>query len=106
MAKAVILTKQKQLTKRIESANFPVSTFSEGAKAAKINKTVVYGKVVKIDSSDFPVSVISEGHRTVKIEQALPFRIRFTNITVPGYSYPNNVPPIGIAIIGLNNYIL
>ena len=35
----------------------------------------------------------------------LPFKIRITNITVPGYS-PINVPPIGIAIIGLNNYIL
>jgi hypothetical protein len=35
----------------------------------------------------------------------IPFRIRVTNITVPGYS-PSNVPPIGIAIIGFNNYIL
>lgn len=35
----------------------------------------------------------------------LPFRIRITNIIVPGYN-PTNVPPIGLAIIGLNNYIL
>lgn len=35
----------------------------------------------------------------------LPFKIRITNIKVPGYS-PSNVPPIGIAIIGFNNYIL
>ena len=35
----------------------------------------------------------------------LPFKIRITNIKVPGYS-PINVPPIGLAIIGLNNYIL
>lgn len=35
----------------------------------------------------------------------IPFKIRITNITVPGYS-PSNVPPIGIAIIGFNNYIL
>jgi hypothetical protein len=35
----------------------------------------------------------------------LPFRVKITNITVPGYS-PTNVPPIGIAIIGINNYIL
>jgi hypothetical protein len=35
----------------------------------------------------------------------IPFKIRVTNITVPGYS-PINVPPIGIAIIGFNNYIL
>ena len=35
----------------------------------------------------------------------VPFKIRVQNITVPGYS-PSNVPPIGIAIIGFNNYIL
>ena len=35
----------------------------------------------------------------------LPFKIRITNITVPSYN-PSNVPPIGIAIIGFNNYIL
>jgi hypothetical protein len=43
--------------------------------------------------------------RIVKINQVLPFRVRFTNIMVPGYS-PTNVPPIGIAIIGVNNFIL
>jgi hypothetical protein len=36
---------------------------------------------------------------------SIPFKIRVTNITVPGYG-PTNVPPIGIAIIGFNNYIL
>jgi hypothetical protein len=35
----------------------------------------------------------------------LPFKIRITNIKVPGYS-PTDVPPIGLAIVGLNNYIL
>jgi hypothetical protein len=35
----------------------------------------------------------------------VPFKIRITNITVPGYS-PIDVPPIGIAIVGFNNYIL
>lgn len=35
----------------------------------------------------------------------LPFYIRVTNVTVPNYT-PQNVPPIGLAIIGINNYIL
>lgn len=35
----------------------------------------------------------------------LPFKIRITNITVPSYS-PEDVPPIGIALVGINNYIL
>lgn len=41
----------------------------------------------------------------VKVKEELPFRIRFTNIGIPSYG-PGNVPPIGIAIIGFNNYIL
>ena len=41
----------------------------------------------------------------VKVIEELPFRIRFTNICIPSYG-PGNVPPMGIAIIGFNNYIL
>lgn len=41
----------------------------------------------------------------VKIEETIPFRVKFINIGIPGYG-PGNVPPIGIAIIGFNNYIL
>jgi hypothetical protein len=74
MASAIILNKQKQKTRTIES-------------------------------SDYPIAKISQGRRAVKINEVLPFRIRFTNIMVPGYS-ANNAAPIGIAIIGLNNYIL
>jgi hypothetical protein len=48
---------------------------------------------------------ISKPSPIVKINEVLPFRIRITNIQVPGYSI-TNPPGIGIAIIGLNNYIL
>jgi hypothetical protein len=58
-----------------------------------------------LESKNYPIARISEGRRTVKINEVLPFRIRFTNIMVPGYG-PNNPAPIGIAVIGLNNYIL
>ena len=63
-------------------------------------------KTKSITQSDYPIVKIVEGKRLVKIQQTLPFRVRFINITVPGYSFPNNVPPVGIAIIGFNNYIL
>ena len=62
-------------------------------------------KTKTIESSDYPIVKIFQGRKTVKINEVLPFRIKFTNIMVPGYS-ANNVPPIGIAVIGLNNYIL
>ncbi len=34
----------------------------------------------------------------------MPFRVNFQTIDIGGYS-PTNIPPIGIAIIGFNNYI-
>ena len=58
-----------------------------------------------LETKDYFISKISEGRRTVKINEVLPFRISFTNIMVPGYS-ASNPAPIGIAVIGLNNYIL
>jgi hypothetical protein len=43
--------------------------------------------------------------RLSRVIYKVPFKIRIQNITVPSYT-PSNVPPIGIAIIGINNYIL
>ena len=74
------------------------------ARAVLTDKPKV--KTKSITQSDYPLVKIAEGKRLVKIQQTLPFRVRFINITVPGYSFPNNVPPVGIAIIGFNNYIL
>lgn len=38
-------------------------------------------------------------------ESILPFRVRFTNIGIEGYS-PNNPPGIGVQVIGYSNWIL
>jgi hypothetical protein len=62
-------------------------------------------KTKTIKSVDYPIVKISQGRRTVRINEVLPFRIKFTNIMVPGYS-ASNPAPIGIAVIGFNNYIL
>jgi hypothetical protein len=62
-------------------------------------------KLRSLGTKDYPISKISQGKRTVKINEVLPFRVRFTNIMVPGYS-ASNPAPIGIAVIGFNNYIL
>lgn len=58
-----------------------------------------------ISAYDYSIFNLSELKRDVKINEVLPFRVRFTNIGINVYG-PNNVPPIGIAIVGLNNYIL
>lgn len=61
--------------------------------------------VKKIKTSNSFKSKIVQKSGTVQITQKLPFRIKITNIGVPGYSVTNPAP-IGIAIIGFNNYIL
>lgn len=48
---------------------------------------------------------IKRSRQTTVIHDVLPFRIKFINVQVPGYG-PGNIPPIGIAIIGVNDYIL
>lgn len=73
--------------------------------ASAVVSTKQKQKVRSLGTKKYPIVKISEGKRTVKINEVLPFRIRFTNIMVPGYS-ASNPAPIGIAVIGLNNYIL
>jgi hypothetical protein len=73
--------------------------------ASAVISTKQNQKLRSLGTKNYPISKISEGKRTVRINEVLPFRVRFTNIMVPGYS-ASNPAPIGIAVIGLNNYIL
>lgn len=40
----------------------------------------------------------------VSAQSVLPFRVSFQNIQYPGYG-PGNPAPIGVAVIGINNYV-
>ena len=62
-------------------------------------------KVKTIKTSNYPIFNIKKSKQVTNIEPVLPFRIKFVNIGVPAYG-PGNIPPIGIAVIGINNYIL
>ena len=73
------------------------------AKAVISNKTRLVARI--IETADYPISKIVQGRRLVEINETIPFRVRFTTITVPGSS-PTNVPGIGIQVIGFSNYIL
>jgi hypothetical protein len=62
-------------------------------------------RVSSIKTSDsFKSKIYDEPYRA-RINYDLPFRVKFINIGVNAYG-PNNPAPIGIAVIGLNNYIL
>jgi hypothetical protein len=72
------------------------------ATAIIVDKT---GTTRRIEEKLYPRFNIVPSKRTVRIEETLPFRIRLTNITVPGFS-PSNIPGIGVQVIGFSNYIL
>jgi len=72
------------------------------ATAVIINKSNIARKV---EAKKYPRFFIKPSRQLVRIEETVPFRIRLTNITVPSYG-ANNIPGIGIQIIGYSNYIL
>lgn len=72
------------------------------ASAVIVDKS---GTTRKIAEKDYPRFSIVPSKRTVRIDETLPFRIKLTNIIVPGYG-PSNVPGVGIQVIGYSNYIL
>lgn len=73
------------------------------AKAVIIDERKVNTR--KLSAKLFPIFNIVRTKRTVVINETIPFRVKFTNIGVEGYG-PNNIPGIGIQVIGFSNYIL
>lgn len=49
--------------------------------------------------------IIFKQDYNTKISKFLPFRISFQNIMIDAYG-PASPAPIGIAVVGFNNYIL
>jgi hypothetical protein len=73
------------------------------AKAVISKKNKVVTKL--IETSDYGIIKIRPNKRSVTINEVLPFRVKFINIGIEGYS-ANNVPPIPLQVIGFSNYIL
>lgn len=63
------------------------------------------GYVRKVERYDYAIAKVLFRPRTAKVNQSLPFRVRLTNIGISAYG-PSSPAPIGIAIIGFNNYVL
>lgn len=73
-----------------------------GTKISLTQKSVIARSVYQSDKRYLSISYDRIGATPRSI---LPFRVRFTNIGIIGYS-PDNPAPLGIAVIGLSNYIL
>jgi hypothetical protein len=54
---------------------------------------------------DYPLTQIIYSSPLTTVQSVLPFRVRFSTITIEGYT-SSNPPGIGIQIIGLSNYII
>ena len=103
MAKAVFSTKNPGSLKSVVTSDFPISSIIEEEKQSKITDKSF--RLSRLQDGAFKLISINDEVGQAQIQSILPFRIRLTNIGIEGYG-PNNVPPIGIAIIGYNNYIL
>jgi hypothetical protein len=103
MAKAVISNKIYGETKSAKTKSFSLAKVF-----FKPFNTVISGinhNTKTIRATAYPVTKISERKINTKVTETLPFRVRFTTIGIESYG-PGNPAPIGIAVIGINNYIL
>jgi hypothetical protein len=62
-------------------------------------------KLKAINAVSYAIINVASDTRTVKVNDVLPFRVKFTNIGIEGYS-ATNPAGIGVAVIGFSNYIL
>lgn len=100
---SVKFTNASPISKNIESKDFPITKFNNDDVNVKIYEDLPSAKRLKEKS--YAISKFTNSNVNVKVNQFLPFRVKFTTIGIEGYG-PGNVPPIGIAVIGINNYIL
>jgi len=103
MAKAVIRPKVNGITKTITTSDYPNTSITGINHKSIISSESNITKT--IETTSYPIVDLYQSPNLSTIINTLPFRVRFTTIGIDGYS-STNVPPIGIAIIGFNNYIL
>jgi hypothetical protein len=85
------------------SKNYPIPTVS--FKQKSINVEDLSFSIRSVSQKDFSTLKSRFQDRYTRAETVLPFRIAFSSVDIPGYGRENPAP-IGIAIIGTNNYIL
>lgn len=59
-----------------------------------------------IKQYSYGILKFKKSNQKIKIQETLPFRVKFTNIGISSNYGPGNAAPIGIAVIGVNNYVM
>jgi len=101
--RSVIREGEKPKVPSVKNKNFFLSKISFKPATTKIFEKLY--RVGFIKNDNYFLSDVRFKPIHVKTESTLPFRVRFVNIGIESYG-PNNPAPIGIAVIGFNNYIL
>jgi hypothetical protein len=105
MATSVIRTKPNGKANSFDQHNFSIvkSVKSKSQSSSIISEDYITDL---IETSNYFVTKVSNKNSVIVMpSEVLPFRVSFTTLGIESYG-PNNPPPIGIAIIGNNNYIL
>ena len=103
MTRVAFENKPSGISRSIKSTDYPVIKIDDENYTSRFTEKTFTSKNIK--SVDYPNTKITDSNYGVKLTEILPFRVKFTTVGIEGYG-PGNVPPIGIAIIGINNYIL
>jgi hypothetical protein len=103
MAKAVISKNIFASVKSAISKSFPISEILY--KKQDLWIADLSPKTLSAKEYGYGILEIADQYRKVSIDSPLQFRIRITNIGVIQYG-PNNPAPIGVAVVGFNNYII
>lgn len=99
MANAVIIDTNKPRTTTAKTYDYSITSVNGESHTAKIIDDTHSAKPTTID---YAITKITDIEHGVKLQSILPFYVRFTTIGVPG----NDHLPIGLAVIGVSNYIL
>lgn len=104
MASAVITNISTGLTGSANASDYPIAVITNELHNSKI--TDIKTNVATAKTSDYALTNVLDVTRNVAVESILPFYVRFTSIGIEGEYGPSNPAPIGIAVIGVSNYIL
>ena len=102
MAKTVITDIKPGYLASVEQISYSNTSVTGEAHSAKITDIIHDAKVTTIG---YPITKVMDVVYTARAIDVIPFYVRFTDIGIAGYG-PGNPAPIGIAIIGVSNYIL
>jgi len=102
MAKTLIFEENVGRIRSIDTDQVNSRIFFNQRRVAVQNERT---KLSDLEATNYPISRITDDEIITKIEEVLPFRVRFVNLGIEAYG-PENPPPVGVAVIGFNNYIL